>query len=76
MHAFVFDALVQTLPYSEVVQVYPPMQDEPLTSLQKKLKKKLGVNAYPFILQVGLTREAQAPGRHAWVTRPTVPFVA
>ena len=41
--------------HSEVVQVYPPLQDEPLTTLQKKLKKKLGDNAYPFMLQVRRT---------------------
>lgn len=63
---------------SEVVQVYPPMQDEPLTPLQAKLLKKLGQHACPFVLQVGLWAVREGGRQLKFISRDLVftPFSA
>ena len=34
------------------MKVYPPEKERPLTRLQERLIKKLGVNAHPFFFEV------------------------
>lgn len=43
---------VRKVLYSNTVQVFPPMEDAPLTRLQTKLRAKVGDSAFPFLFRL------------------------
>lgn len=59
--------------YVLTTQIFPPVPEQvpkTLTSLQEKLLKKLGENAYPFTFEVGVARcfpTMHLYGDHPWV---------